>query len=107
VNRLKAKLVLQGANIPATPAAEQWMHEHGVLSLPDFIANAGGVMCASVEYHGGTRGQAMSFIEDRIRSNTLQVLEAARARKAPPRQAALDMARMRVEQAARYRRFRG
>ena len=34
--RLRAKLVLQGANIPATPAAEAEMHARGILSLPDF-----------------------------------------------------------------------
>ena len=46
VGRLRAKLVLQGANMPATEAAEQWMHAHGILSIPDFIANAGGVISA-------------------------------------------------------------
>jgi glutamate dehydrogenase (NAD(P)+) len=48
VSNLKAKLVIQGANIPVTSAAETWLHQHGVLSIPDFIANAGGVICASV-----------------------------------------------------------
>ena len=32
------------------------MHTKGILNVPDFIANAGGVICASVEYHGGTQG---------------------------------------------------
>ena len=80
VNRLKTKLVPQGANIPFTPEAERILHEKGVLVLPDFIANAGGVICASVEYHGGTQAQALQTIEEKIRANTEEVL--ANAKKA-------------------------
>lgn len=105
VARLKARLVLQGANIPATTEAEQWMHDHAVINVPDFIANAGGVICASVEYHGGTRNQAMVAIEDRIRNNTSEILERARSESCTPRQAAMNMARRRVEEAMQYRRF--
>jgi glutamate dehydrogenase (NAD(P)+) len=106
IARLKARLVLQGANIPATSVAEQWMHEHGIINVPDFIANAGGVICASVEYHGGTQRQAMDVIEDRIRNNTAMVLHQARSRGVLPRQAAIDIARRRVEEAMGYQRFR-
>ena len=105
VSRLKARLVLQGANIPATNEAEDWMHTKGILNVPDFIANAGGVICASVEYHGGTQTQAMAAIEDRIRANTSEVLEMTRRENCTPRQAAVAMARKRVEEAMRYRRY--
>jgi glutamate dehydrogenase (NAD(P)+) len=105
VSRLKARLVLQGANIPATQEAEEWMHKNGILNVPDFIANAGGVICASIEYHGGTETQAMAAIEDRIRSNTSEVLEKARKEKCTPRQAAIAMAESRVREAMRYRRY--
>jgi glutamate dehydrogenase (NAD(P)+) len=103
VTRLQATLVLQGANIPATEAAEEWMHEHGVLSVPDFIANAGGVICAAVEYHGGTESQALAAIEAQIRLNTQETLDRARAGNLLPRQAAIQMARVRIEEAMRYR----
>ena len=59
VGRLKARLMLQGANIPVTPDAEAALHARGVLCVPDFIATAGGVICAAVEYPGGT--QAVAF----------------------------------------------
>jgi len=102
--RLRAKLILQGANIPATPEAEAMLHDGGVLSVPDFIANAGGVMCAAVEYHGGTQTQAFEIIRERIAENTRVVLEQARERHMPPRAAAIDLARARVKEAAGYRR---
>ena len=104
VKRLRAKLVLQGANIPATAVAEEMMHARGVLSVPDFIANAGGVICAAVEYHGGTQAQAFAVIEEKIRGNTRTVLETARDQKVLPRTAAIDLARARVMEAATYRR---
>jgi glutamate dehydrogenase/leucine dehydrogenase len=102
--RLRARLVLQGANIPATPAAEKEMHALGILSLPDFLVNAGGVICAAVEYHGGTQAQAFAAIEEKIRANTTEVLARARAGGVPPRQAAVEMAESRVEEAMRYQR---
>jgi glutamate dehydrogenase/leucine dehydrogenase len=104
--RLRARLVLQGANIPATPEAEAMLHERGVISVPDFIANAGGVICAAVEYHGGTEAQAFAVIGDKIRANTRAVLERARAERLLPRAAAIDLARKRVTEAQRYRRHR-
>jgi glutamate dehydrogenase/leucine dehydrogenase len=81
-----------------------WMHRNGVLNIPDFIANAGGVICASVEYHGGGESQAMTAIGEKIRANTAEVLNRAARENVPPRRAAIDMARSRVEEALRYRR---
>lgn len=49
IARLKTKLVLQGANIPFSAGAEQSPHDRGVLVVPDFIANAGGVICAAMD----------------------------------------------------------
>jgi glutamate dehydrogenase (NAD(P)+) len=104
VGMLQTRLVIQGANIPATEPAERWMHAHRVLSVPDFIANAGGVICAAIEYHGGTQAQAFAAIEGRIRANTRETLERARVERALPRDAATRMARARVCEAMRYRR---
>ncbi len=103
VNRLKTKLVPQGANIPFTPEAEHILHEKGVLVLPDFIANAGGVICAAVEYHGGTQSQALQTIEEKIRANTEEVLANAKKTGALPRQAAVELAQARVKKAMEYR----
>jgi len=104
VKSMRAKLILQGANIPATAEAEEMLHARGVLSVPDFIANAGGVICAAVEYHGGSQAQAFAVIEEKIRANTRTVLETARDQKVLPRTAAIDLARARVMEAAAYRR---
>jgi glutamate dehydrogenase/leucine dehydrogenase len=104
VRRLTCKMVLQGANIAVTPAADKILHERGILSVPDFVANAGGVICASVEYHGGTQRRAFEAIDEKIRENTREVLERARAREQRPAEAALELAKQRVGEAMAYRR---
>ena len=103
-NDLQCKLILQGANIPATLEAEQILHQRGILSVPDFVANAGGVICGSVEYHGGTKTQAFNEIEEKMRANTRAVLEKASEEKLTPRDAALALAKERVKEAMSYRR---
>jgi len=105
VGRLRTRLVLQGANIPFTPGAEQALHDRGVLVVPDFIANAGGVICAAMEYRGATESQAFQAIEEKIRANVEAVLTEAAARQALPRQAAVQLAGTRVREAMSYRRF--
>jgi glutamate dehydrogenase (NAD(P)+) len=49
-NRLKAKLVLEGANGPTLPEADDAMRERGILVVPDVICNAGGVTVSYFEW---------------------------------------------------------
>lgn len=101
---IRAKLILQGANIPATAEAEAALHRRGVLVVPDFIANAGGVICASVEHHGGTEAGALDAIRQKIRHNTEAILVRSRREGIEPRQAAVVLARERVRSAMAFRR---
>jgi len=105
VNRLNTKMVAQGANIPITYAAEKILHQKGILNLPDFIANAGGVICAATEYQGAGEAAAFAAIEEKLRRNMREVLETAQQEQILPRDAALAMARRRVEQAMSHRRW--
>jgi len=105
VDRLKARLVVQGANIPITAEAEASLHRRGVVSVPDFIANAGGVICAAVEIRGGTTADAFRSIEEKIRANTAEVLAVVKKGDILPRQAAIAMAERRVRAAMSYRRW--
>ena len=105
VGRLKARLVLEGANIPVTADAEAELHRRGVLVVPDFIANAGGVICGAVEYAGGSQTQAFQTIAEKVTANVRAVLERARAEGTPPRAAADALARERVVAASRLARW--
>lgn len=101
---IQARLIVEGANIPATRTAEEDLHARGVLVIPDFIANAGGVICAAVEYRGGTQSQAMAMIAEKIRYNTQEVLGQVRDHGMLPRDAANGLAETRLRQAMDLRR---
>ena len=106
VASLDTKLVLQGANIPATPEAEAALQARGIICIPDFIANAGGVICASVEFHGGSEQSAFSAISEKISRNTTEVLRSAIAQNVTPRAAANHVAAQRVRAAMSLRRWK-
>jgi len=102
---IKARLILQGANIPATARAEQILAERGVLLVPDFIANAGGLIMAALEYARRSEAEAFAAITDKIRANTRLILDKARSEGILPRAAAESIARERVVKAMRFREY--
>jgi glutamate dehydrogenase (NAD(P)+) len=97
--------VIQGANIPFTLGAEKYLHGRGVLCVPDFIANAGGVICAAMEYAGASESAAFDTIAEKLRRNTEEVLEEVAKRGMLPREAAMNLAVARVTKAMSYRRW--
>jgi glutamate dehydrogenase/leucine dehydrogenase len=99
---VQARVVLPGANIPATPGAAEVLYRRGVLLVPDFVANAGGVICAAWEYRGATQLEAFAAIEERVRANTVEVLERARRDRRTPTETATRMASERVREAMAY-----
>jgi glutamate dehydrogenase (NAD(P)+) len=84
--------------------AEAALHRRGVLVVPDFIANAGGWICAAVEYRGGTEAAAFEEIARKVRHNTEVVLTRSRQEKTEPRRAAVALAQERVRAAMAFRR---
>ena len=104
-HRLKTKLVVQGANIPFTYDAEKYLHQQGILCIPDFIANAGGVICAAMEYHGACQSAAFETIAEKIRANTEQILRKVTCKKTLPRDKAMRFAGQRVREAMDTRRW--
>ncbi len=93
---IKAALIVEAANIPATREAERILHDRGILVMPDFIANAGGVITAAVEYGGGTESEVFDIIKEKVLRNTRRVLDIVKDQKVPPRVAAESLAKERV-----------
>ncbi|MEK6904118.1 MAG: Glu/Leu/Phe/Val dehydrogenase [Nanoarchaeota archaeon] len=96
VDNIKAKVVVEGSNIPTTPDVEDLMHKKGILVVPDFVANAGGVISSYVEYIGGNEKRMFRMVEEKIKRNTKVVLDNAEKKNIKPRDAALKIAEERV-----------
>ncbi|MHA1593113.1 MAG: Glu/Leu/Phe/Val family dehydrogenase [Candidatus Baldrarchaeia archaeon] len=103
VDKIGAKIVCPGANIPVTDEAEEILLRRGIISVPDFIANGGGIIAGVVDRLGGDEKQAFSMIESLIGSLTRRVLSEAMDKGIPPRTIAVEIARQRVLEAMRKR----
>ncbi len=97
VDKIKAKLIAEAANIPTTPELEEKLYKKEILVIPDFLCNAGGVISSYVEYIGGTEKEVFELIRKKISENTKLVLEKSGKENITPRQAALKIAKERLE----------
>jgi glutamate dehydrogenase (NAD(P)+) len=73
--QVKAKIVVEGANGPVTPSADEILEEKGVLVLPDILANAGGVVVSYFEWVQGL--QEYFWKEDEINSKLRDITTRA------------------------------
>jgi glutamate dehydrogenase (NAD(P)+) len=73
--RIKARLVIEGANGPTTPEADDILADKGILVLPDVIANAGGV---TVSYFEWVQDFSSFFwSEDEINARLVRIMKEA------------------------------
>jgi glutamate dehydrogenase (NAD(P)+) len=49
-DRINCRMLIEGANSPTTPAADQILHDKEVMVIPDVMANAGGVVASYFEW---------------------------------------------------------
>ncbi|MDH5375848.1 MAG: glutamate dehydrogenase, partial [Candidatus Bathyarchaeota archaeon] len=96
VDRVKAKMVVEAANIPVSPEIEEVLRKRGVLVVPDIIANAGGVISSYAEYVGYNPKKMLKLVQRKIRRNTRTVLEHAEEKDIGLRDVALNIAKERI-----------
>lgn len=96
INNIKAKLIVEGSNIPIAPAVEELLHKKDVLIIPDIVANAGGVISSYVEYIDGTPKQMFEMVRKKIKNNVQLVLKDAESNGHSPRDVAMLIAKKRV-----------
>lgn len=104
-----AKLVVEGANMPTTPDALDVLASRGVSVVPDFIANAGGVIAAAFAMTSRNSpfvtdpGEVFETISSKLRGNVETVIFESRRRGISPHVAARQIAQERVREAMRVR----
>ena len=94
--RVQAALVVPASNAPVTPEADAMLHSRGITVVPDFIANAGGVLLEVVDAGGGGEAEAFATTGERIAANTERVLREAERRGQTPLEAGIAIARERL-----------
>ena len=102
---VKAKLIVEGANGPVTPAADEILESNGALVLPDVLANAGGVVVSYFEWVQGL--QEYFWKEDEVNARLNSIVTRAfdetwqmfEDRKTSMRMAAYGLAVQRVAEA--------
>jgi glutamate dehydrogenase (NAD(P)+) len=105
VERIKARIVAEGANAPTTPEADAILNRRGILVIPDILCNAGGVFVSYLEYTQETQREQMTLAEveqrlaDRMRRRLDDVWNAAREKGLTMREVAMDVAVSRVVEA--------
>jgi len=114
VDKIKAKIIVEGANGPTTPEAELKLAEREVIVVPDFLANAGGVVMSYLEWvenlqwYFWSEEETRRRLEEIMRQNFLRVyarFEKLRGEKKvlTMRDAALIEALDRIYQAMKVR----
>ncbi len=107
--KVRAKIVVEGANGPTTPEADDILAEHGVYVVPDVLANAGGVTVSYFEWVQDfssffwSEDEINQRLERIMREAYASVAQVAKEHKVTLRTAAFIVACTRILQARQVR----
>ena len=104
-SQVKAKMIVEGANGPITPTADEILFERGITILPDILANAGGVIVSYFEWVQGLQEYFWKEAEVNAKLNDIitrafdETWATAQERAVDMRTAAYGLAVLRVAEA--------
>lgn len=107
--RVSARIIVEGANLPTSPQAQQILHQRGVTVVPDFVANAGGVVAAAFAMDNRFSPfrtdpeQIYTSVSSKLRHNATTVLGRAVEHSQTSHDAARQLSQERVLAAMKVR----
>lgn len=105
----RVRMIAEGANGPTTPEADQTLEKRGILVIPDFLANAGGVTCSYFEQvqsnlnYYWNKEEVLGQLDNKMTRAYIDVSEFAQTHQLYMRDAAYMIAIERVAKACRQR----
>ncbi len=105
----KVKIMICGANGPVTPEAEDVLDKRGVIVIPDFLANSGGVVCSYFEQvqnnqnYYWTKEEVLGKLDNKMTDAFYHVWDLAQRKKVRISDAAYMIAISRVAEACKMR----
>jgi glutamate dehydrogenase (NAD(P)+) len=110
-DRMQCRVLIEGANSPTTPAADEILGEKGVYIIPDVMANAGGVVCSyfewvqNLQHFRWDEREVNDKLGNIMRRAYREVSARAKEKNLPLRQASYLVGIERVVDAARTRGY--
>jgi len=93
---IKARVIVEAANIPMKEDIEEELFKKGILIIPDFVANSGGVISSYAEHKGYHSDKMFEMVEKKIKQITRDVLQESLKKNKNPRQVALILAKEKI-----------
>lgn len=94
--KVKAKIIAEGANIPIPEKYEEILYKKGIVIIPDIIANAGGVISSYAEYRGYNPQKMFQTVQKKIVKNVREILLSSKKQRKSPRKVAIEIAKRRI-----------
>jgi glutamate dehydrogenase (NAD(P)+) len=102
--KIRAKIIVEAANIPMKEDIEDELFQKGILIVPDFVANSGGVISSYSEHQGHNPKEMFETIESKIKNTAGTVLRESIKRNKNPRKVALEIAERKVTEGMKKRK---